>query len=493
MNGISLPTMLIVLPLVGAILALGSPNGYWARGIALGLGMVELLLALLAVAAISPELTSFQLVEEHVWITTLDIHYRVGIDGLSALFLPMTALMFAATVIASWNLSRRVMPRLYFALLLFFEGVMMGIFCALDTILFFVFWELTLVPIYFMVSLWGIGPNRRHAAVKYLLFMLTGGVFLLFGLLLPVLSQHSKSLFDLTVLLATPLPPTLQWPVFILLLIGFGVKTPMVPLHTWLPTLAMEGPVAVTAIMTGLKLGAYGLIRFVLPLAPQVAHDLHWLLVGIGVVGIIYGALVALAQSNLRRMLAYSSISHVGLVVLGLASFTLQGIQGAIAQLLNFTLTTGGLFLLAGFIQQRLGSTDLAHMGGLARPMPIAASFFLLLGLASMGLPLTSGFPAELLLLIGALLNHKGTGLAALGGVILGAAYFLGCYRQAFLGPMGRSVTTAIPELLPREMLVLLVFGILILVGGIYPSAILDFTYPAARHWLAHLVAPFPP
>ncbi|MBF0190448.1 MAG: NADH-quinone oxidoreductase subunit M [Magnetococcales bacterium] len=478
-------SLLIGLPMAGALCAWIVPNGRLARSVALACGILELLLALAAVAAVDFSGSGFQLLERHSWIPSLGVTYLVGVDGLSVLFLPAGALLFLATLVASWNLANRVMPRFYFALLLLFEGLTLGIFCALDTILFFFFWELTLIPIYFLVALWGVGPNRRHAAVKYTLFMLAGGAALLFGLLLTTLAHPGPHTFDLTRLLAEPLSREAQWPVFFLLLIGFGVKIPIVPLHVWLPIVAMEGPVVIAAIMTGLKLGAYGLLRFLFPLTPLVARELHWLLVGLAVVTIVYGALSALSQSNLRRLLAFSSIGHVGLVVLGLSSFTVEGVQGAVAQLLNFSLVSGGLFLMAGFLHQRLGSTDLIHLGGLSRPLPVLAGCVLFFGLAGMGMPMTSGFPGELLLLTSALRDHIGSGLAALGGVILGAGYFLGFYRKAFLGPLGTGVPGVLPALLPREQAILMVFGLLILVAGWFPDAVLlDPTRAAAQAWV---------
>ncbi|MBF0126936.1 MAG: NADH-quinone oxidoreductase subunit M [Magnetococcales bacterium] len=489
MNPFPWLSLLISLPLVGALLVWVG-GGRWARSIATGCAVATLGVALGVAGRFEPGVGTFQLVERHAWMPSLHSAYLVGVDGISLPFLPMIALLFVATILAGWHHAQRPLSRLHFALLLFLEGVTLGIFCALDTVLFFLFWELTLIPIYFLVSLWGVGPNRRHAASKYTLYMLAGGAPLLFGLLLPALSDPGGMVFDLTELLARPLPPERQGMVFFLLLVGFGVKIPLVPLHAWLPTLALEGPVGVTAIMTGVKLGAYGLIRFVLPLAPDVAREYHWLLAGLGVVAIIYGGLAALAQSNLRRMLAFSSISHVGLVVLGVSSFTLQGVQGALYQLLNFTLTAGGLFLLGGFLHQRLGSTDLVHMGGLVRPLPWVATFFLLFGLAGMGMPLTSGFPGELLLLVGVFQAHTGSGLAALGGVILGAGCFFSFFRQGFLGPLGRHVPGELPPLLLREWLVLIPFGVLILLGGVYPSALLDVTHASAQHWLTSRVAP---
>jgi NADH-quinone oxidoreductase subunit M len=293
--------------------------------------------------------------------------------------------------------------------------------------------------------------------------------------------------FDLASLLQTPLPDDLEWMVFTLLFLGFAVKTPIFPLHTWLPLLAKEGPVAVVALLTSLKLGAYGLIRFTVPLAPDAAQELHWLLAGLGVFGLLFGAVAALAQTNLRSMLAYASLSHVGLVLLGIASFNLQGIQGAVLQLVNFTLVAGGLFLLTAFLQQRLGSTDLLSLGGAARSMPLLASFFLFFGLASIGMPGTSGFPAELLILVSVIQTHTGAGLAALFGMVIGAAYFLNIYRRAFLGPVLNQAVAAATDLRPRELALLLVFAALILGFGLFPAPLLEIIRPAAAAWVARL------
>jgi NADH-quinone oxidoreductase subunit M len=381
------------------------------------------------------------------------------------------------------------LPRLYYSLLLLLETATLGIFCALDTILFFLFWEFTLIPLYFLVSLWGIGPNRRHAAVKYTLVMLAGGVPLLFGFVILAFGAAAGDVmaFDLPTLLETPLPHDAQMLVFLLLLVGFGVKVPVFPLHTWLPLLAMEGPAAVAAIVTGLKLGAYGLLRFAVPLAPTAAQELHWLLAALGVASILFGAAAALAQTNLRRMLGYASLSHVGLVVLGIASFNLQGVQGAVLQLLNFSIASGGLFLLVSYLHHRTGSTDVANLGGAARTMPLLASFFLLYGLAGMGLPGTSGFPAELLILMSTFDHHAGAGLAALLGMIVGAAYFLSLYRRAFFGPTTQPSIQQAADLRPREFWPALMFALLLIGFGLWPAPLLELIRPAAEAWLARL------
>jgi NADH-quinone oxidoreductase subunit M len=395
--------------------------------------------------------------------------------------------LFAGVVLASWN-AVHTLPRLYYSLLLLLATATLGVFCALDTILFFLFWELTLIPIYFLVSLWGIGPNRRHAATKYTLVMLTGGVAVLFGILVLAFgSGQPAPVFDLPTLLMLPLPSETQMLVFLLLLIGFGVKVPFVPLHTWLPLIAMEGPAAVAALLTGLKLGAFGLIRFAVPLAPAAAQDLHWLLAGLGTVSLLFGAAAALAQTNLRRMLGYASLSHVGLVVLGIATFNLQGIQGAVFQLLNFVIASGGLFLIVSYLHHRTGSTDIAQLGGVARTMPLLASFFLLFGFASMGIPGTSGFPAELLLILSTFETHAGAGLAALAGVVIGAAYFLVMYRRAFFGPATRPEILMAQDLLPRERWVVLSLALLVIGFGFWPAWLLDFIRPAAEAWLARV------
>jgi len=318
-------------------------------------------------------------------------------------------------------------------------------------------------------------------------------VALLFGFLVLAFNHASFSgaglpaglSFDLETLVNTPLPDNAEWVVFLLLLLGFAVKTPVFPLHTWLPLLSMEGPVAVVALLTGLKLGAYGLIRFAVPLAPGAAQELHWLLAGLGTFGLLYGAVAALAQTNLRAMLAYSSLSHVGLVLLGIASFNLQGVQGAVLQLVNFSLVAGGLFLTTAMLQNRLGSTDVLSLGGAARSMPLLASLFLFFGLAGMGVPGTSSFPAELLILVSALQTHTGAGLAALFGMVVGAAYFLNLYRRAFLGPvLNQGVATA-SDLRPRELGLLVAFAALILFFGLYPVPLLEVIRPAAEAWVA--------
>ena len=484
-------SLLILLPLAWALLLPWLRTDRMVRYVALIGAGLELALAIVMLLSMQSAVPGMQLVERADWIPSLNVHYLLGIDGIAALFPPLAALLCCAVILASWT-SVQAMPRLYFSLLLALESATMGVFCALDLVLFFLFWELTLAPIYFLISLWGIGPERRFAAVKYTLFMLTGGIPLLFAFMLLGLHQTGATTaghlnFDYLSLLDHRPPAPQQTVICLLLFFGFAVKTPLCPFHTWLPTVLREGPVGLSALLVGLKLGAFGILRFALPLAPTAAREYFWLMAVLGGFGAIYGALVALRQSNLRKMLAFSSVSHVGLVIVGIAAMNIQGVQGAIFQLVNFGVVAGGLMLLTGFLHHRLGSTDLASLGGLARPLPLLTAFFLLLGMASIGLPGTNGFVAELLILIGIFQVSPGVAFIALFGVILSAAYFLGFFQRAFLGPVTQPTVAAALDLRPRELLIAGVMAVLVLAGGLFPSLVQEVTASAANGWVARM------
>ncbi|MBU1365292.1 MAG: NADH-quinone oxidoreductase subunit M [Gammaproteobacteria bacterium] len=447
--------------------------------------LVTLALATAALVAYDPAGARFQLLERVTWIASLNIHYLVAVDGISVLFLPATALLFLGSLVASWNAVPDA-PRLHYSLLLLFEMATLGIFCALDTALFFVFWELTLVPLYFLLGRWGVTGGSAHAATRYFLIMLAGGIPLLIAFVILATSQPVLT-FDLTVLLGAPLPRATQTAVFLLCLLGFGVKVPLVPLHTWLPQFALAAPGSLTALIVGLKLGAFGLIRFAIPLAPQAALDLHWLLAGLGTVAILYGAVGMLAQSNLRLGLAYASICHVGLAVLGLASYTAQAAQGAVSLLLSFSVATGGAFVLLEFLRQRTGSTDVNALGGAAKTMPLLATGFMICGLAGVGMPGTSSFPGEFMLIISALEHHTGAGMAALFGLAIAAGGFLSLYRKAFFGPVSRAAVANASDLRPREWAVLVALIVMIVGIGINPGPWIEIVRPAAEAWAAGL------
>lgn len=484
---------LIFLPLLGALVT-GLVSKDLARKIAVTFAVIELLLSLSVLYGFNPDDAQFQFQEQHLWIPDLNIEYLLGIDGISVLFLPMSALLTLMAIIASWNSIQHLEP-FHYALLLALEGITIGVFTALDTVLFFLFWELTLPPIFFLIGLWGVGPNRRMAAVKYTLFMLFGGTSLLIAFVILALNALPQTngvtaqlVFSLPTLLEMTLPDNLQGPVFLLLLLAFAFKTPLIPFHTWMPTATMEGSPQIAALLTGLKLGAYGLIRFTMPLAPSAAVEYSWILGVIGAMTLIYGALIALSQTNLRRLLAYASVSHVGLVVVGIASLNMQGIQGALFQLFNFTIVASSLMLIAGFIQHRLGSTESVHLGGLAKVMPKLTCFYFLFTLASIAIPGTSGFPAELLLIISALASHPSLGITALAAAVLSAAYMLDFTRKAFFGPVLRQAVQQCQDLRRREFILLCLPAILILIFGFCPNLILHTHEKTVDAWLTRIL-----
>ena len=478
--------LLMVMPLAGIIIWL-LRDAEKAALIAFVGSTIGLVISLVMLVSFDSTLEGFQFIEKADWIADLGINYHVGIDGISLFFLPLTNLLFMGIIASSWKYIR-TLRSLYYSLLLLLEMASMGVFVALDTIFFFLFWELTLIPVYFLVALWGKGPKRRYVATKYTLMMMVGGIPILFGfILLATSGEGGNTVFDYQILINTRLAMNTQTLVFFLLVIGFAFKTALFPLHTWLPVIVMQGPIAVAIAMTGMKLGAYGIIRYAIPLAPDAAVDYHWFIALIGTVSIIYGALLALQQTNIRSMLAYASISHVGLLVVALASFDVQGIEGAVFQLINFMLVSGGLFLLLGFIYQRIGSTEINDLGGLATKMPLMAAFFLFFGLAGMGMPGTSGFPAELMMLVSTLTHHTGAGLVVLLAVVLEAAYFLGMVKKTMFGPVHNPVIAESVDLTKRELGIIIGFALLILVLGLYPPLLLDQIETSTLNWVAHV------
>lgn len=486
---------LIVWPIFAAIVVAFFPVKRFAKFFAVAALLIEFIGAIAVVFCYDPQQADFQLVEQYPWIPLLNIQFLVGIDGISVLFIPLSVLLSLLSLVAAWN-SVQSLQSLHFSLLLALQGVTVGVFCALDLILFFLCWELTLPLIFFLIGYWGIGPQRRSAAMKYSLFMLFGGVPLLFGIIILAINNATQLggsipqdlSFSLPVLLNVAMDDQLQVVVFLLLILGFAVKAPLVPFHTWLPTVSMEGPTQLTALLVGLKLGIYGIIRFAMTLTPSASVQYSWVLGIFGAVTIIYGAFIALQQSNLRRLLAYASISHVGMVIVGIASLNMQGIQGAILELLNFTVVASSLMLIAGFIQHRIGSTDIVHLGGLAQVMPKLVVFYFILLFASIGVPGGNSFPAELLLIIGALISHPSLGITALVGAILSAGFMLSFTRRAFLGPVVHNSIYKLQDLRPRELLLLAIPALLSILIGMFPNWILDSNKVVADAWLTRLV-----
>jgi len=487
-------SLIMLLPLAGAGAIIFCANIKLAKTIALATASLSLAASLWLVYSFNPDDGGLQFIEQYAWIPSLHIEYLLGVDGISVLFLPLTTVLTLMSIVASWHSPAQ--SRLYFSLLLCLEAASLGVFSALDMVLFFCFWQLTLPPMFFLSGVWGLSALRRNAASKAILINVFGSLLLLFAIIMLAVNhalQINSHLpvdlsFSFPALLETPLPDNLQPLVFILLLIGFATKAPLIPLHSWLPQLAMAGPTPMTAVLIGLKLGTYGILRYAMTLTPSAAVEYDWVLGIIGAITLIYGALLSLQQSNLRRLLAFASISHTGLVIIGIASLNMQGIQGAILQLLNFTLIVAVLMLITGFIQHRLGSTDLHHLGGLAQAMPKLTGFYFLFMLASLGVPGSNVFPADLLLILGALKAHPSLGITAFTGALLSTACLLSFSRRAFLSPSTRTSISPNQDLRPRELILLCLPLLLLLFGGLFPNSLLDINQKAAEVWLTRLL-----
>ena len=474
---------ILFFPLVGAAVLWLFDDEDMVRTSALTISLVELVLAIFVLARFVPESAAMQFVEHVPWIPALGISYHLAVDGISVLFVGLTAFLTLLVVIYSWMTVRHQL-KLYMMTLLALETATMGIFMSLDLILFFVFWELMLIPSYFLIKLWGGGAERHYAALKYVLYTLLGSVFMLVGIALLDINYHHWATihhmdqvysFDLLELLTVPIPVGQQVLIFWLLFLGFAFKAPLFPFHTWLPDALLEGPVGMAVMLAGVKLGTFGFMRFSLPLLPDASKSqtVVTTVMVLGLAAIVYGAVMALVQPDLRRLLAYSSISHLGFIVVGLFALNYQGLQGSLLTMINLGFSTAGLFFIAGFLYTRQQTTQLAAFGGMAKHTPLLATFFLLIGLASIGLPGTNGFVGEFLILLGAFKAYWLYGAIAVTGVITGAAYFLWYYERAILGPVGKAVKESIGDLHPRETIIALSLSIMILWIGLYPAPFL--------------------
>ncbi len=481
--GFPILTVLTFLPLAGAVVIwLFQEDEDLIRKSALAVAGLEFFISALLLWHFTPNSPHIQFSERASWIQAIGVGYHLGVDGINVLFIPLTAFLTVLIMVYSWDAAKTLLKP-YLMALLGLETTMIGVFAALDLILFFVFWELMLLPSYFLIKLWGTGPQRQYAALKYVLYTLSGSVLMLVGIVLLNLNFHAAAVasrteplysFDFLELLTVPVPPEQQALIFFLLFFGFAFKAPVFPFHTWLPTALVEGPIVMSVILAGVKLGTYGFIRFSLPLLPEAAKDWFWLMAVLGLIAIVYGALIALVQSDFRRLLAFSSISHLGFVMLGLFALNFQGLQGSLLQMINLGFSTAGLFFMAGFLYSRTGSADLAAYGGLAHHVPLLATFVLFLGLASIGLPGTNGFIGEFLILVGAFRAHWALAAVGVLGVILGAAYFLWYYERAFFGPLTERTRTPLHDLQPREWGIAAALSVMVLWIGLYPAPFLN-------------------
>ena len=485
-NQIGFPVLsaLILLPVCAAIILQFCKSEAAKRQIVIIVAILELALALFLLTQFASGSAAIQFEETGLWMPTIGAAFHLGVDGISILFLPLTAFVILMAVLFSPS-GGTGLGRFYWTNILLFEAFAMGIFCALDLLLFFVFWELILIPSYFLIKLWGVGPQRHYAALKYVIYMLVGSTPLLIAIAILGVN-YSEAVaagtaaaggnFDFEALTKVALAPETQGLVFVLMMISFAVKGPVPPFHTWLPTVLMEGPVGMSILLVGLKLGTYGMLRFVLPLLPDASIAWQPIMTWIGVFAILYGGLIALAQQNLRRLLAFASVSHVGLVLLGIFSLNAQSLQGSLMLMVNIGLTSTALMYLAGILQRRTGSTELSAFGGLARYVPRLAFFFFAIGLATIGTPGTSGFYGEFSIMWGAFESNWHLAAVAIIGVVISAGYFLWYYERAFFGPPGSAKIAKLIDLNVRETSVMAVTLALVVAIGLYPTPLLNMT-----------------
>ena len=509
MNGIPLLSLITFLPVIGMLIILFIP-GKLVKEIKITSLVITFLQIIIAVMLLANfnysaggvyDASSFQFIEKFRWIKitglswigTVKVDYSLGADGLSMPMLLLTALVSFIAIISSWNINKSVKG--FFALFLLLDTGMMGVFVALDFFLFYIFWELMLLPMYFLIGIWG-GPRKEYAAIKFFIYTLFGSVFMLL-VMIALYFSASETLADGTTVftfnlialmdptnyttngILSPLNPNnFRFIAYIALFVGFAIKIPMFPFHTWLPDAHVEAPTPISVILAGvlLKMGTYGILRISYPIFPEITRELSFYIALFGVINIIYGALVALAQKDFKKLIAYSSVSHMGYVLLGMASMTTTGITGAIFQMFNHGTITAMLFLIVGVIYDRAHTRDINGFGGLANKMPVYTFFVTVAFFAAIGLPSLSGFISEALVFVGAFSVAELRVLTMIGtlGILFGAAYMLWTLQRIFFGEFNKKWDDVLTDITFREYAMFIPLTIIIVFLGIYPSAMLD-------------------
>jgi NADH-quinone oxidoreductase subunit M len=490
-------TVVTFLPLLGAIIVLLVPRAMAAMT-ALGVSLLTFAASVPLWWTYDPQASgplagwpTFQLVDgPYPWIEDLGIQYLVGLDGITLLLVLLTTFLTPIVIYASTS-SVHKQVALYMAFMLVLETGMIGAFVALDTFLFYVFWELMLIPMYFLIGIWG-GDNRIYATLKFFIYTLLGSLLMLVAILALYVAYHdqtgmwSANILDLY---QVELSHSVQMWMFAAFALAFAVKVPMFPFHTWLPDAHVQAPTGGSVILAGvlLKMGTFGFIRYAMPLFPEATATFAPLLIGLSVFGVIYGALVAMVQNDIKKLVAYSSVSHMGLVMLGLFAFNTIGVSGAVYQMLNHGISTGALFLLVGVLYERRHTREISQYGGLAKVVPVFSAVFMVVTFSSIGLPGLNGFVGEILILLGSFEHNPLATVFATTGVVLGAVYMLWVYQRIVFGPQTHVENRNLPDLTGRELAYLVPLLVLIVVMGVYPQPFLDRMEPTVALLVAHL------
>ena len=468
------------------LLALGRDDqARTVRWVALIGAVVSLLVTLPLYSGFQLDTSSMQFVEKAPWIERFNVNYHLGVDGISLWFVLLTAFINVVVIIASWeSITSRVNQ--YMAAFMILSGLMIGVFAAIDGLLFYVFFEATLIPMYLIIGIWG-GPNKIYAAFKFFLYTLLGSLLMLVALI--YLYNKSGGSFDILVWHKLPLGSTIQTLLFFAFFAAFAVKVPMWPVHTWLPDVHVEAPTGGSAVLAAimLKLGAYGFLRFSMPIAPDASREWAWLIIGLSLTAVIYVGLVALVQQDMKKLVAYSSVAHMGFVTLGFFIFNDLGVSGGIVQMIAHGFVSGAMFLCIGVLYDRVHSREISSYGGVVNTMPKFAAFALFFAMANAGLPGTAGFVGEWMVILGAVKFNFWIGAAAATALIFGAAYTLWMFKRVYLGPVANDDVKALIDINSREFLMLSLLAIAVLYMGIYPKPFTDVMNTSVAELLKHV------